>query len=74
MLGPGSERDWDVLRLLALGQSDAEIAAALGISPALAAAHRMRLVDNLGRGDRAYPGCGALDDHATCPVCGLALG
>ena len=74
MLDAGPERDWDVLRLLALGQSDAEIAAALGISPALAAAHRMRLMDNLGRGGRAHPSCRALDDHATCPVCGIALG
>jgi DNA-binding NarL/FixJ family response regulator len=74
VLGAGPERDWDVLRLLALGQSDAEIAAALGISPALAGAHRTRLVDKLGKGGRARPGCGALDDLATCPVCGIALG
>ena len=74
MLAAGPERDWDVLRLLALGQSDAEIAAAVGISPAQVAAHRGRLMDNLGRGGRAHPGCGALDDHAACPVCGIALG
>lgn len=48
-----TEREWDVLRLLAEGHSDREIAAALFISPKTAGAHVSRLLAKLGVPSRA---------------------